>query len=123
MAGATNSTLALADVQASNDGPYQVVLTNSYGAVTSSVAMLSVTGVPTSFFTGPGGLQFNNEQFQFSLTGLTGQGEVIIDGSTNLVQWIPIFTNPSAFGTATIIDSNAGNFPWRFYRAMTPSTP
>jgi arabinogalactan endo-1,4-beta-galactosidase len=121
--GATNSAVVLADVQASNAGPYQVLLSNSYGAVTSSVAMLSVTGVPTSFFTGPGGLQFNNEQFQFSLTGLTGQGEVIIDGSTNLVQWIPIFTNPSAFGTATIIDSNAGNFPWRFYRAMTPSTP
>jgi hypothetical protein len=79
--------------------------------------------VPASFFSGPGGLQLSNGQFLFSLTGLTGQGAVVIDGSTNLVQWVPIFTNPSAFGAATIIDSNAGSFPWRYYRAMTPSAP
>jgi arabinogalactan endo-1,4-beta-galactosidase len=120
---ATNSALGLANVQASNAGPYQVVLGNSYGAITSAVALLGVTGVPTSFYSGPGGLQLSNGQFLFSLTGLTGQGAVVIDGSTNLVQWVPIYTNPSAFGTATIIDSNAGNFQWRFYRAMTPSAP
>jgi arabinogalactan endo-1,4-beta-galactosidase len=123
LAGATNSAVVLGNIQASNAGPYQVVLTNSYGAVTSAVALLGVTGVPTSFFSGPGGLQLSNGQFLFSLTGLTGQGAVVIDGSTNLVQWVPIFTNPSAFGAATIIDSNAGLFPWRFYRALTPSAP
>jgi arabinogalactan endo-1,4-beta-galactosidase len=123
LAGATNSAVVLGNVQASNAGPYRVVLTNSYGAVTSAVALLGVTGVPASFFSGPGGLQLSNGQFLFSLTGLTGQGAVVIDGSTNLVQWVPIFTNPSAFGAATIIDSNAGSFPWRYYRAMTPSAP
>ena len=45
------------------------------------------------------------------------------DGSTNLVQWVPFFTNPTAFGAVTIVDSNASNFPWRYYRAVTPSTP
>jgi arabinogalactan endo-1,4-beta-galactosidase len=120
LAAATNSAIVLANVQASNAGSYQVVLSNSYAAVTSSVAMLGVTGVPASFFSGAGGLQFSNGQFQFSLTGLTGQGAVEIDGSTNLIQWTPIFTNPSAFGAATIIDSNAGSFPWRYYRAITP---
>ncbi len=123
VAGATNSAVVLGNVQASNAGSYRVVLSNTYGAVTSAVALLGVTGVPASFFSGPGGLQFSNGQFLFSLTGLTGQGAVVIDGSTNLVQWIPIFTNPSAFGAATIIDSNASNFQWRYYRAMTPSTP
>ena len=123
LAGATNSAVVLGNVQASNAGPYRVVLTNSYGAVTSAVALLGVTGVPASFFSGSGGLQLSNGQFLFSLTGLTGQGAVVIDGSTNLVQWVPIFTNPSAFGAATIIDSNAGSFPWRYYRAMTPSAP
>ena len=117
---ATNSAVVIANAQPSNAGPYQVVLSNSYGAIASSAAMLGVTGVPASFFSGPGGLQFNNGQFQFSLTGLTGQGAVEIDASTNLIQWVPIFTNPSAFGTATIIDPSAGNFPGRFYRAKTP---
>jgi hypothetical protein len=123
LAGATNSAVVLADVQASNAGPYRVVLSNSYGAVTSSAALLGVTGVPVSFFSGPGGLQFSNGQFLFSLTGLTGQGAVEIDASTNLIQWIPIFTNPSAYGTARIIDSNADNYPRRFYRAKTPPAP
>ncbi len=120
VAGATNSVMLLGDVQASNAGSYQVVLSNFYGATTSAVALLGVTGVPTSFLSGPGDFQLSNGQFLFSLTGLTGQGEVVIDGSTNLVQWVPILTNPSAFGAATIIDSNASNFHQRFYRAVTP---
>jgi hypothetical protein len=120
VATATNSVVSLANVQASNAGPYQVVLSNSYGAITSAAALLGVTGVPASFLSGPGALQFSNGQFLFSLTGLTGQGAVVIDGSTNLVQWIPILTNPSAFGAAAIVDSNASNFHQRFYRAVTP---
>jgi arabinogalactan endo-1,4-beta-galactosidase len=118
--GATNSACVIADAQASNAGPYQVVLSNSYGAVTSAAAMLAVTGVPVSFLTGPGNLGFSNGQFAFSLTGLTGQGAVVIDASTNLLQWVPILTNPPAFGEAVLIDSNSGSFPLRFYRVMAP---
>jgi arabinogalactan endo-1,4-beta-galactosidase len=116
----TNSAIELIDAQASNAGPYQVVLSNSYGAITSSIATLAVSGVQPGFSSSQGGLQFNNGQFQLSLTGLTSQGPVEIDASTNLIQWLPIFTNPSAFGTATILDSNASNFPQRFYRALAP---
>jgi hypothetical protein len=117
---ATNSAIVLPDVQGSDAGAYQVVLSNYYGAVTSSIAMVSVTGVAAGFSGGPGALQLNNGQFRLSLTGLTGQGNVEIDASTNLLQWVPIFTNPSSFGTATFIDSNASNFPERFYRTKTP---
>jgi hypothetical protein len=45
---------------------------------------------------------------------------VEIDASTDLFQWVPILTNPSAFGSTTNLDANAGNFPERFYRAITP---
>jgi arabinogalactan endo-1,4-beta-galactosidase len=120
MPGATNSFLFLANVQASNAGPYQVVLTNSYGSVTSAAVLLSVTGVPVSFLTGPAGIQLAGGQFRLALTNLTGQGPVEIDASTNLLQWVPIFTNPSAFGTITLVDTNAGHFPQRYYRAITP---
>jgi arabinogalactan endo-1,4-beta-galactosidase len=119
--GATNSVLSLPDVQADNAGPYQVVLNNSYGSVTSSIATISVVGVPASFATAPGSMGTTNGSFQFSLTGLTGQGPVEIDVSTNLIQWVPILTNPSGFGAATIIDSNSSNYPQRFYRAVTPA--
>jgi hypothetical protein len=39
------------------------------------------------------------------------------------MQWVPIFTNPSGFGTTVILDTNAGNYPERFYRAVTPAGP
>ena len=40
LTNATNATLLIADVQTSNAGPYQVVVTNSLGAVTSSLTTL-----------------------------------------------------------------------------------
>ena len=120
---ATNSSLTLFNVQPADAGPYQVVLSNTYESVTSSVATLDVTGVPVSFLSGPGALQLANGQFRFSLSGLTGQGPVEIDASTNLVQWVAIYTNPSGFGTVNFFDTNAGNYPQRFYRALTPSGP
>lgn len=42
LAGATNATLALAAVQLSSAGHYDVVITNSYGSVTSVIATLTV---------------------------------------------------------------------------------
>jgi alpha-N-arabinofuranosidase len=44
LSGATNSTLSLAGVQNNNAGTYYVVVSNSVGSVTSSVATLAVSG-------------------------------------------------------------------------------
>ena len=102
--------------------PTWVMLSNAYEAVTSSVVSLDVTGVPVSFgfCPDPGSSQLTNGQFHLSLTNLTGQGPVEIDASSNLVQWVPICTNPSGFGTLSLIDTNSSNYPQRFYRAITP---
>jgi hypothetical protein len=43
LAGATNATLSLANVQLANAGYYWIVATNSYGSATSSVAALVLT--------------------------------------------------------------------------------
>ncbi len=42
LGGQTNATMTVADVQLDNAGGYSVVLTNSAGSVTSSIAMLTV---------------------------------------------------------------------------------
>ena len=42
LAGATNTTLTLTNAQTTNAGSYTVVVTNTYGAVTSAVATLTV---------------------------------------------------------------------------------
>ncbi|MGH7951353.1 MAG: protease pro-enzyme activation domain-containing protein [Limisphaerales bacterium] len=56
-----------------------------------------------------------NGTFQFTLSGGDGQNE-IIEASTNLVNWTPVYTNVSPF---TFTDSYAPNYPVRFYRART----
>jgi polyhydroxybutyrate depolymerase len=49
--GATNNSLVITNVQTANQGPYQAVITNVQGAVTSLVATLYVTMPPTVQFT------------------------------------------------------------------------
>jgi hypothetical protein len=120
LAGGQSSTLNLAGVGVANAGSYQAVITNASGAVTSAVALLSITNEPVSFLTGGSALRFSGGKFILQLTNLTGQGQVVVSASTNLLQWVPIFTNPSGFGAFTVTDTAAGTFPHRYYRATTP---
>jgi len=51
----------------------------------------------------------------FNLIGTQGGGN-IIQASTNLVQWVNLNTNIGTIGTMSFVDTNATNFPYRFYR-------
>ena len=46
LAGATNPSVTLANVQPAQSGPYAVIITNFYGAVTSAAACLAVLETP-----------------------------------------------------------------------------
>ncbi|MGA3181211.1 MAG: C10 family peptidase [Verrucomicrobiota bacterium] len=120
LAGGQSSQLNITNAGAANAGNYQVVVTNSSGAVTSAVAALSITNLPVTFVTGGNALQYSRGRFILQLTNLAGQGPIVISASTNLTQWVPIFTNPSGFGSFTFTDSVANTLPHRFYRATTP---
>jgi hypothetical protein len=120
LTAATNATVVLSSIVSSNAGNYDVVITNAYGSVTSVTATLSVLGVPVSFVTSSGGIHFSNGQLHLTLSGLTGQGSVLIETSTNLTQWTPIFTNPPGFGEIQFTDAATTNFRSRYYRAITP---
>jgi hypothetical protein len=48
VAGATSSTLTIANVQLANAGYYSVVVSNSYGSVASAAAELTVISTPTA---------------------------------------------------------------------------
>lgn len=56
-----------------------------------------------------------NQQFRFRLIGTSGQS-YILQASTNLSAWAPLQTNSTMFYDFT--DTNAGNYPARFYRAV-----
>ncbi len=114
ISGATNSTLTLANVQSTNAGSYSVVITNSAGVVTSSVAVLTVSSgvvLPPQVSS----VIFNAGVFGFSVTGSAGQ-TYLVQASTNLIDWATLFTTNPATLPFVWSDAAAGNFPKRFYR-------
>jgi hypothetical protein len=109
--GATAAVLSLPNVQPAQAGDYSVVVSNAAGSVTSVVATLTVQ-VPLGILIAPAFTQAG--LFQFNLAGATGSNYVV-EASTDLTDWVPLQTNSSPF---TFADTNAVNFPWRFYRAQ-----
>lgn len=53
-----------------------------------------------------------------TVTNLNGQGSLLLEASTNLLQWTPVLTNPPAVGSAALTDTNTAGYPWRFYRVV-----
>jgi len=117
----TNNTLTLSSVLAGNAGSYAVVVTNAYGSATSAVATLTVNIplTPPQILTGNSSFGFLNSRFGFDLGGAFGQ-TIVVDGSTNLVDWIPLFTNTVGGSPFYFRDPASAAFPWRFYRARLP---
>ena len=108
----------LSNVLAGNAGSYSVVVSSPYGSVTSAVAALTVT-IPTTapqIVTGDGFCGFLTNQFGFNLSGAFGQ-TIVVDGSADLVNWTPLFTNTCGSGNPLYFcDPCWTNFAWRFYR-------
>ena len=98
-----------------------VVVTNAYGSVTSTVATLTITipQTPPQISVGDAEFGFLTNKFGFNVSGAFGQ-TIVVDGSTNLVSWTPLFTNTVFTNPFYFYDAAGTNFPWRFYRARLP---
>jgi hypothetical protein len=57
-----------------------------------------------------------NGNFQFVFSGQTGSS-CLIQVSTNLLNWVPLFTNAPFNGTLNYVDPQTPQVPVRFYRA------
>ncbi len=110
---ATNSILTLTNVQSANAGMYSVVITNLAGTVTSTNVTLTVSTIAPAQ---PqlSGLSFSNGSFSLTVNG--GSGTYVVQTSTNLVDWISIYTNASSTPPFTWSDSNAASVGQKFYR-------
>ncbi len=73
--------------------------------------------MPLSFDLSQAPPRWTNGGLQMQLDNLAGV-PVVIDASTNLFNWVPIYTNPAATGSIRFLDTNAAHFPFRFYRAQ-----
>jgi hypothetical protein len=114
-------TLSLSKVGTTNAGNYAVVITSPYGSVTSTVATLTVivppriiaSGASFGFVTNQSG---NASGFGFNLSATVGQ-TIVVEGSTNLLNWIPLITNAAGTNTISFVDPTSTNSFGRFYRA------
>ncbi len=50
--------------------------------------------------------------------GTNSYGATIIYATTNLQNWTPIYTNPPTTSNIQYFDTDATNYPYRFYRAI-----
>jgi hypothetical protein len=113
--GATNSSLSLSNVQLNQAGVYSLVVSNSYGSVTNNAAL---NVLPLIFNAGSTNLVLTTNGLQFRLDSVYATNSVTIFASTDLVNWLPILTNPPATGSVLFLDAAATNTPQRFYRAL-----
>ena len=121
LTAATNASLVIPNVQPSNAGSYAVIVTNNYGAITSAVVTLTVgtTNTPPQIIASGANFGFQSNKFGFNINGYVGQ-RIVVDGSTNLTQWIPLLTNSAGSSPYYFVDPASTNFRWRYYRAHSP---
>jgi hypothetical protein len=111
--GATSSGLTITNFQAANEGTYNVVVSNLFGSVISSNAILRLNAplrldAPV----------LNSSGLQLQLVGVAG-GDYILETSSDLMTWIPLFTNNTPNGFIDFTDTNAPSLGLRFYRGAT----
>ena len=94
-----------------------MVVTNWAGSVTSAVATLQVREL-LRFQTAGGVMGIVNEAFRLRLVGMSQTSAVLIEASTNLVNWTPVFTNTTPTTLIKYSDRVTTNQTYRFYRAL-----
>jgi hypothetical protein len=111
--GAATRQLLLTNLQPSQAGTYRVVARNFAGSVTGIVATVSVaTPVQVT-----AGIVVSNSTSMFRLSGGAGRAYVI-EASSNLIQWLPVYTNIETFAPLQFFDAASSGTPRRFYRVM-----
>ena len=134
--GATNSTLMISGATLADAGNYQVVITNTYGSITSGVAVLIVQVAPSfpplpakvTYGTSGTTLAINASgtppltyQWQLNgtnISGATGASYTISGSATNAGSYTVVVSN--AYGTATSGAVSAYFFgDLKFYAGIT----
>ena len=113
LAGATDSSLSLTNVQTAHAGTYDVVISNAAGLAASVPVALTVDPPDARFLSAA---MLTNGQFQLLFSGVPGEDYVLL-ASTNLVDWQPVFALTASNNPVPLTDPEATNLPCRAYRA------
>lgn len=122
---ANSATLMIPNAQAADATNYAVIVSNASGSVTSSVVSLTVI-VPAAPVTDSSSLQkLNDGNIQFSFSG-TQSASYRIWATTNVVltpitsTWTLVGSGTFGASPVSFTDSNATNYPQRFYIISSP---
>lgn len=92
-------------VVVTDNGTPSMSATNSFTVVVNPVIAASL-----------GTATYSGSQFSLTVSGGTAGPDYILQGSTNLFDWVNIVTNSSPTLPFTLQDTNTSPFPARFYR-------
>jgi hypothetical protein len=81
----------------------------------SDFATIKYVCVPSPVMTN---LNRTNGTFQMRVDEVLQPGTLVIEASTNLAGWAPVFTNTTPTNVLFYTDPEAGSHLWRFYRAF-----
>jgi uncharacterized repeat protein (TIGR01451 family) len=84
--------------------------------ITATAAVTVGSGAPPTL---TNTVVMSNGTFHFTVNGQNGQ-QYIIQASTNLLNWVPVYTNPPPFVSPfTFTNSGTSTYPSLFYRVIT----
>jgi hypothetical protein len=121
--GATSNCYALTALRPANTGTYDLVVTNLAAAVTSSSAILTITGPYLTVCPGePSQTETGRTEFVFVFPSVTGINYVVEykDTLTDSTSWLPLVTNSGTGGLITNDFPITADPPARFYRILIP---
>lgn len=113
LAAATESNYSISNVQSNHLGDYSVVITNMAGSITSSNATLALAAVAPAEFQLVD--RMADGRIHLVISGAPG-ATYLIDGSSNLVDWLELMSEVNTNGIIDLIDHSASNSTIRFYR-------
>lgn len=117
---ATNTSFVFEAIQTNDAGNYDVMISNSFGAVTSLTAVVTVQPAPPIWFPSVSRLATNGF-VQMNFSGRPGRS-YLIEASTDLEEWLPATTTAFNQNTLWFGDPDSLHTPWRFYRGREIST-
>jgi hypothetical protein len=109
--GATAATLTVSNMSALKEGTYLVVASNREGSFNSASALLLLDNPLRINYSRTAACGSN-----VRLSGPAGK-DFILQTSSNLLTWTPLFTNTAPTGILEFKDTGVTNIPSRFYRA------
>jgi hypothetical protein len=113
LAGATSVSYSRNNFSAQEAGVYSLMASNCLGISSNVIGRVTVDVPLTLSFLASrlGG------QFDFHVTGSASRG-FVIQGSTNFLNWIPLYTNVTPMAPVNFADPASASQPLRFYRAI-----